>query len=380
MSTIRSALFWLLVAIVTIAVPAQSEAAVFLSVTVAPPPLLVYAQPVCPGDGYIWVPGYWAYGPEGFYWVSGAWVRAPFVGALWTPGYWEWRDTAYFWNEGYWGPSVGFYGGINYGFGYFGSGYLGGYWNHGVFRYNRAVNNLNISRVHNFYSRPVVNNVTVQRVSYHGGAGGTTARPTRAELAASRGRHIPATAAQTRLQQTARASHAQVAGRPVNRPAPAAPRVSAAPRSSNSNRTAHPSRPTPHIASTPRPVHSNARSVSPPRTSSSPAVGQAHSALARTAAPQHSAPQPRVSSRGANSPRPGATRVHSAAPPPRTAAQPRISSRSMNGPARSEARPARPAPAQRASRPAQHEGAPRSHSAPAAPRAGEKPGRSAVRG
>ena len=60
-------------------------------------------------------------------------------------------DDGYFWNAGYWGPTVGFYGGINYGFGYFGTGFYGGYWNGGRFFYNRAYGNYG-GRVHNFYN------------------------------------------------------------------------------------------------------------------------------------------------------------------------------------------------------------------------------------
>ena len=54
MPTVRFALLIVLVSLSILAVPASSPAAVFLSVTVAPPLLPVYAQPVCPGDGYIW--------------------------------------------------------------------------------------------------------------------------------------------------------------------------------------------------------------------------------------------------------------------------------------------------------------------------------------
>ncbi|MGA7382846.1 MAG: hypothetical protein WBX03_18490, partial [Terriglobales bacterium] len=53
-----------------------------------PPPLPEYSQPDCPGDGYLWTPGYWSYAPQGYYWVPGAWARPPEVGYLWTPGYW----------------------------------------------------------------------------------------------------------------------------------------------------------------------------------------------------------------------------------------------------------------------------------------------------
>src|SRR5215472_4635668 len=118
----------LLLAFAMLATPATSSASaqigIGVSVTIAPPPLPVYTQPICPGPGYIWTPGYWAYDPDdGYYWVPGTWVTAPSIGVLWTPGYWGWSGAAFVWNAGYWGPTVGFYGGINYGFGYTGVGY-----------------------------------------------------------------------------------------------------------------------------------------------------------------------------------------------------------------------------------------------------------------
>jgi hypothetical protein len=125
---IRRVLRVMLPMLLLLTVPLTSFGAFFLSVTIAPPLLPVYVQPVCPGPGYIWVPGYWAYNDFGYYWVPGTWVRAPFVGAFWTPGYWGWADGSYVWHEGFWGPEVGFYGGVDYGFGYFGVGYVGGYW------------------------------------------------------------------------------------------------------------------------------------------------------------------------------------------------------------------------------------------------------------
>jgi hypothetical protein len=119
----------------------------------APPPIPDYQQPPAPGDGYIWTPGYWAYGPEGYEWINGAWVNAPYTGALWTPGYWGDADDGYFWNAGYWGPTIGYYGGINYGFGYFGIGFYGGYWGGGRFWYNRAYCNIGVGRGFNVYNR-----------------------------------------------------------------------------------------------------------------------------------------------------------------------------------------------------------------------------------
>src|SRR5580658_8923520 len=118
----RAIRLFLLVAVM-VTVPVASFGAVAVSITIAPPILPVYSQPICPGAGYMWTPGYWAWGPAGYYWVPGTWVMAPFIGALWTPGYWGWGAGVYLWHAGYWGPHVGFYGGINYGFGYIGVGY-----------------------------------------------------------------------------------------------------------------------------------------------------------------------------------------------------------------------------------------------------------------
>ncbi len=108
---------YLFIAILMLAIPASSFAGVFISVAIAPPVLPVYVQPACPGDGYIWTPGYWAYGPAGYFWVPGTWVVAPEPGLLWTPGYWGWGGGVYVWHAGYWGPHIGFYGGVNYGYG-----------------------------------------------------------------------------------------------------------------------------------------------------------------------------------------------------------------------------------------------------------------------
>src|SRR6201984_1269289 len=134
-----------------VASPAAAQVAVGISVHVGPPALPVYVQPPCPTDGYLWTPGYWAYGPDGYFWVPGVWVAPPRPGLLWTPGYWGFGGGAYLWHAGYWGPHVGFYGGINYGFGYGGVGFGGGMWSGGFFRYNTAVMNVNTTVVRNVY-------------------------------------------------------------------------------------------------------------------------------------------------------------------------------------------------------------------------------------
>ncbi len=196
-----------LLALLLLAFPARSLAqiSVGISVRVGPPALPVYEQPVCPDPGYIWVPGYWAYSDDGYYWVPGTWVLPPQPGLLWTPGYWGWGNDAYAWHAGYWGPQVGFYGGINYGYGYFGAGYVGGRWDHDRFVYNTAVTRVNTTVIHNTYvdRRVIVNNRTENRVSYNGGRGGISARPNSAQLAAERERHVQRTSLQTQQEQAA---------------------------------------------------------------------------------------------------------------------------------------------------------------------------------
>ena len=193
------------------ALPSAPQAQVLVNITVAPPILPVYAQPVIPGPDYMWCPGYWAWGPDGYFWVPGTWVLAPAPGLLWTPGYWGWRDGFYVWNAGYWGPRIGFYGGINYGYGYTGVGYYGGYWRGGVFMYNTAVVNVGTVRITNVYSKTVVNTTTVTNVSFNGGKGGITAQPNAQELAAANDKHTPATGLQTQHEHTASGNHALLA-------------------------------------------------------------------------------------------------------------------------------------------------------------------------
>ena len=214
----------LLLAVGSLAIPAQSQAqvAVGVSVQFGPPELPVYEQPLCPGEGYIWTPGYWAWGDDDYYWVPGTWVLTPEVGFFWTPGYWAWGGSSFIFYEGYWGPVVGFYGGINYGYGYVGHGYEGGRWDNGRFYYNRSVNNVNITEIHNVYNTTVVNNTTLTRVSYNGGNGGINVRPTPQEEAAAHERHISPLPVQMQHVQAARANQALRASANHGRPPVAA--------------------------------------------------------------------------------------------------------------------------------------------------------------
>ena len=89
--------------------------------------------------------------------------KPPQTGLYWTPGYWgeNANGPGFAWNPGYWAPQVGFYGGINYGYGYFGNGYQGGRWEPNGFAYNTAVSNVNRTIITNTYVDRTVVKTTV---------------------------------------------------------------------------------------------------------------------------------------------------------------------------------------------------------------------------
>jgi hypothetical protein len=357
-----------------LATPLSAFADVFVSINLAPPLLPVYEQPLCPGDGYIWTPGYWAYGDFGYYWVPGTWVLAPYPGYLWTPGYWGWVGGFYSWHGGYWGPHVGFYGGVNYGFGYGGVGYQGGYWNHGRFVYNRSVNNVNINIVHNTYNAAVINRTAANRVSFNGGAGGIAAQPTAQERAFAGERHLQPTASQAQHQQAARADRSQLASANHGHPAVfATPRpgafhaqgavsrgtaapfggaaAHAAPRQAAPAYVQHAQAPQgPHTLITPRDAHPQAAAphYQQPAQARTP---QPHSQAPAAPRPQQhyqapAAPRPQQHYQAPAAPRP---QPHYQAPPVQHVQQPR---------------PQPPAPHYQAPPPAQHPAAPQQHAQP----------------
>lgn len=209
-----------------------------------PPPLPTYEQPAAPEPGYIWTPGYWSYTPQGYYWVPGAWTQPPYTGALWTPGYWGGYGGGYRFHHGFWAPHIGFYGGINYGFGYVGFGYQGGYWNGPHFFYNQYANHIDININPGFreavYQRNVVvnntvisnrvvnnatinnvtiNNRTINNVSYNGGQGGIQVRPRPAELAVLREQRVPPMQAQMQQARVAASNPQQFYAHNQGRPA-----------------------------------------------------------------------------------------------------------------------------------------------------------------
>ncbi|MGA2352773.1 MAG: hypothetical protein ABSF70_20240 [Terracidiphilus sp.] len=202
MQVIRTAR-WLLLALLLSVFATSAHAGVLISVGFAPPPMPVYEQPPCPEDGLMWTPGYWAYGDNGYYWVPGTWVPAPQPGFLWTPHYWGWEGGHYIFHEGYWGPHVGYYGGVNYGFGYGGIGFAGGEWRGGHFAYNTAVIHVGFHGgvVFNDPGRVHVGIIeNPGHVGFSGGPGGIHHDPSPTERVASQDHHLAPTGVQTQHQ------------------------------------------------------------------------------------------------------------------------------------------------------------------------------------
>ena len=213
---------WVLLSllVMSFSIASYGQIAVGISVRIGPPALPVYAQPICPGPGYMWTPGYWAWNDDGgYYWVPGTWVVAP-VGMLWTPGYWGWGGGFYAWHAGYWGPHIGFYGGVNYGFGYGGVGFGGGEWRGGSFYYNRSVTNVSVTNVTNVYNKTVI--VNENHTSFNGGEGGVQAHASAQEEAYAREPHTAPLAAQTEHEHAAGQNRQNFASENHGRPAIAA--------------------------------------------------------------------------------------------------------------------------------------------------------------
>ncbi|HEY6824899.1 MAG TPA: hypothetical protein VI195_10695 [Steroidobacteraceae bacterium] len=355
------ALVALLAAALLLIARTATGAQVAITVNVAPPALPVYEQPPLPSPGYLWVPGYWSWGPEGYFWVPGTWVLPPDPDLVWTPGYWAFSDDAYVWNPGYWGPEVGFYGGVDYGFGYFGHGYEGGYWRDHAFWYNRSVNNVGSTNVTNVYQK-TVNNVTVNNISYNGGPGGISARPTAAEQSAAREPRHAATREQTNHVGAARQNHELLAS--VNQ---GHPPIAATPQpNAYSDPNIKPARNAAQGGGSVRgapPNAPHAPGASGASASTEPARPQTTEPPRRLAeAPPQSAPPPTHE-------RPGP--AERATPPPQSRAAPEIGPSERAQAERPETRPG-PPPAERAPPPAER-APPHAQGAPAQPEHAPRP-------
>jgi hypothetical protein len=184
----------------TAAIPDSAPVASVSSAT-PPPPLPEEDQPPLPDDGLLWTPGYWYWRDRVYVWVPGLWTRPPRVGVLWTPGYWSMAGAVFVFHPGYWGPTVGFYGAVNYGHGYFGNGYTGGHWIGNSFAYNSAVNHLDAAVAHHTYAQSAAGQ-TPRGVQSYSAEASTGASNHAASQARSPAVTVNKTATATRVDQT----------------------------------------------------------------------------------------------------------------------------------------------------------------------------------
>ncbi|MGC9199972.1 MAG: hypothetical protein ACP5E5_13720 [Acidobacteriaceae bacterium] len=174
------------------------------------------------------------------------------------------------------GPFVGFYGGIDYGFGYIGIGFFGVYWNHNHFFYNSQVTN--VGRGGYSYRHAVVYNGREysgrpsNRVSYNGGPGGINVRPRPSEITASRFARTGALPEQRQAQNLAARNPSQLCANNRGRPALAA--------QSRALRPSH------NIAAMPTNVRQQTQRIAQQRARIAPAGQQRFGAQPNTANPR----------------------------------------------------------------------------------------------
>ena len=79
-----------------------SHAHGYVYVGTAPPRPVVEVAAVSPGDGYVWIPGYYRWSGRSYFWVHGRWEHAPRGRRAWVPGRWHSGRHGWYWVSGYW--------------------------------------------------------------------------------------------------------------------------------------------------------------------------------------------------------------------------------------------------------------------------------------
>ena len=80
--------------------PASAQVSIRIG---TPPPAIRYEErgPM-PGQGYVWIEGYWQ--PQGHHyrWVQGRWERPPYEGAYWSHPHYDHYREGWQLHEGHW--------------------------------------------------------------------------------------------------------------------------------------------------------------------------------------------------------------------------------------------------------------------------------------
>lgn len=84
----------------TLAVPAFGQFSVYIGST--PPPLRYERRPQVPGQGFVWVDGYWGNDGRRYNWVPGHWQQPPYPGAFWSHPHYDHYQQGWQQHEGHW--------------------------------------------------------------------------------------------------------------------------------------------------------------------------------------------------------------------------------------------------------------------------------------
>jgi hypothetical protein len=67
-----------------------------------PPPTRVEVIGPRPAVGYVWIGGYWRWGPGDYVWVPGRWTIVEPGHRKWVKGRWAHRGRVWYWIDGHW--------------------------------------------------------------------------------------------------------------------------------------------------------------------------------------------------------------------------------------------------------------------------------------
>jgi hypothetical protein len=75
-----------------------------ISVTIGtpPPPIRYEARPAMPGNGFVWVDGYWGIRKNRYVWMPGGWQRPPYPGAYWVKPAYNRYNKGWQMQQGHW--------------------------------------------------------------------------------------------------------------------------------------------------------------------------------------------------------------------------------------------------------------------------------------
>jgi hypothetical protein len=93
---------WLLGFVVASALSAPAFGQIQIYIGTPPPPVRYEVVPPIPGNGYMWMAGFWEPYGHRYRWVPGRYERAPYPGAYWTPARYERDDKGWKLHKGYW--------------------------------------------------------------------------------------------------------------------------------------------------------------------------------------------------------------------------------------------------------------------------------------